>query len=54
VPILELLESSGSAYLLLDAYEQLLALVRRTALPEQAHHAADMFSHHGRLAPISI
>src|SRR6185503_20254583 len=42
VPILELLESSGSAYLLLDAYEQLLAL-EEAALPEQAHHAADMF-----------
>ncbi|HLF25823.1 MAG TPA: hypothetical protein VJG32_05765 [Anaerolineae bacterium] len=42
VPILELLESSGSAYRLLDAYEQLLAL-EDAALPDQAHHAADMF-----------
>ncbi|MEP7356880.1 MAG: hypothetical protein ABI847_06535 [Anaerolineales bacterium] len=42
MPILELLEGSGSAYLLLDAYEQLLAL-EDAALPEEAHHAADMF-----------
>lgn len=41
-PILESLENSGSAYRLLDAYEQLLAL-EEAALPEQAHHAADMF-----------
>ena len=42
MPILELLEGAGSAYVLLDAYERLLAL-EDAALPEQAHHAADMF-----------
>ena len=42
VPILDRLESATSAYLLLDAYEQLLAL-EDAALPEQAHHSADMF-----------
>jgi len=41
-PILDQLESAGSAYLLLHAYEQLLAL-EDAALPEQAYHAADMF-----------
>ncbi|MBF8284821.1 MAG: hypothetical protein HW378_3736 [Anaerolineales bacterium] len=41
-PILELLESAGSAYLLLDAYERLLAL-EDAALPEQAHQGADRF-----------
>jgi hypothetical protein len=41
-PILEQLETAGSAYRLLDAYEQLLAL-EEVALPEQAHHAADIF-----------
>jgi hypothetical protein len=41
-PILDQVEESGSAYRLLDAYEQLLAL-EDVALPEQAHHAADMF-----------
>src|SRR6185503_7404673 len=33
-PIVELLEGAGSAYVLLDAYEQLLAL-EDAALPEQ-------------------
>lgn len=41
-PILEQLENAGSAYRLLDAYEQLLAL-EEAALPEQARHAADVF-----------
>ena len=41
-PILELQEGSPSAYRLLDAYEQLLAL-EDAALPEEAHHAADRF-----------
>jgi hypothetical protein len=41
-PILELIESAGTAYRLLDAYEQLLAL-EDAALPEEAHHAADTF-----------
>jgi hypothetical protein len=42
VPILELLENAGSAYRLLDAYEQLLAL-EASALPDQALHATDIF-----------
>lgn len=41
-PILEQLESAGSAYRLLDAYEQLLAL-EEAALPEQARRGADVF-----------
>src|SRR5215212_3675772 len=41
-PILDQLESAVSAYLLLHAYEQLLAL-EDAALPDQAYHAADVF-----------
>jgi hypothetical protein len=41
-PILDRLEEAGSAYVLLDAYERLLAL-EEAALPEHSHHAVDMF-----------
>lgn len=41
-PIVERLTTSNSACLLLDAYNQLLAL-EDIALPERAHNAADLF-----------
>ncbi len=40
--ILERLDTAGSAYLLFDTYEQLLAL-ENAALPEQSHLVADIF-----------
>jgi hypothetical protein len=42
MPILEQLEGAASAFMLLHAYEQLLAL-EDAALPDQAYHGADMF-----------